>query len=233
MDYTKMENMSQQAMYHALYDSYKQSFQAILLSGHFEKLPLPRDKKDDFGSILTLRRIVEKKRQAQPYVMLTINFPKDFDVNLIPEIPLKKWFTRTFIQKAWISFEFHSQDGPFTHPHIHAFIKLKNVCVKKSAIIDGFYKTVTRYFRWTPDQWSKAAIDFKYHDSPDKGKAYIMQTNKKKTETKGLKKDIHLRKKLGLENYYIIDSGKVIEDLRYEQEQKVEDMINGQIQDLL
>lgn len=139
----------------------------------------------------SLEHSIRTKLAEKPaFRMITLNFQDEEEAERVysdlPTLLNKKW-----IPQYWCSLEYYAEDGTYSHPHIHIFIRLGNLMKKKSEIIREIHGTLQSKFDIELD---KNFIDVKEHKEKTNGYNYVARKSNKK-KAKGTKKDLRRLKK--------------------------------------
>lgn len=175
----------------ALHRTYVNTLMSLLSKGSYALF----EDDDHFGYLDELIKVQaldvsirEHLNQKPAYRMITLNFadkaaePDAEKVYRGIDLLLaKKW-----VGEAWCSLEYYTEDGVYSHPHIHIFMRLANLVKKKSEIIRELHDTLEKKFYI---KLSKNFIDVKSHKDKKNGYNYVTRKSEKKTKA-GTKKDL-------------------------------------------
>ena len=132
------------------------------------------------------RSIKDDLSKKHAYRMVTLNFEEEADAEKV-YLDLQDLMDKKWIGEYWASLEYYAEDGTYSHPHIHIFMRLANLMKKKSHIIREIHGTLQSKFSIG---LSKNFIDVKSHKRKKKTVIGMLLARLKKKTQKGTIKDL-------------------------------------------
>lgn len=128
------------AIYEAMHKVLVNNYMRLLEKGSYEYFvdKEPYGYLDEIIQMQALERsIKDDLSKKHAYRMVTLNFEEEADAEKvyldIADLLDKKW-----IGEYWASLEYYAEDGTYSHPHIHVFMRLANLMKKKVILLGRF-----------------------------------------------------------------------------------------------
>ena len=176
------------ALYEAMHKTLVNNYMRLLEKGSYEYFvdKEPYGYLDEIIQMQALERsIKDDLSKKHAYRMVTLNFEEEADAEKV-YLDLQDLMDKKWIGEYWASLEYYAEDGTYSHPHIHIFMRLANLMKKKSHIIREIHGTLQSKFSIG---LSKNFIDVKSHKEKENGYRYVTRKAQKKTQ-KGTIKDL-------------------------------------------